>query len=101
MEKVREAVILAGGFGTRLRSVVSDLPKPMAQVTGKPFLSLLLDYLASSGVQRVILSVGYKHESISGRFGTSYSSMELSYVVEEKPLGTGGALKRSLMAART
>lgn len=101
MEKVREAVILAGGFGTRLRSVVSDRPKPMAAVTGRPFLALLLDYLASNGVERVILSVGYRHESISACFGSSYSSMELSYVVEEKPLGTGGALKRSLMAART
>jgi len=101
MEKVREAVILAGGLGSRLRSLVSEVPKPMAQVTGKPFLSFLLDYLASSGVQRVILSVGYMHEAIRGCFGPSYNSMELSYVVEEKPLGTGGALKRSLSDART
>jgi len=100
MEKVREAVILAGGFGTRLKSVVSDVPKPMADVAGRPFLSVLLDYLASGGVERVILSVGFKREAISGFFGPSYKGMELIYVVEEKPLGTGGAMKRSLMAAR-
>lgn len=99
MEKVREAVILAGGFGTRLQSVVSEVPKPMADVRGRPFLSLLLDYLSASGIQRVILSVGYKHEVISGFFSSSYNGMELSYAVEDRPLGTGGAIKRSLMEA--
>jgi len=61
---------------------------------------VLLDYLARGGFKRVILSVGYRHEAISDYFGSSYGPMELVYVVEDEPLGTGGALKRSLLQAR-
>lgn len=88
-----EAVILAGGFGTRLRSVVADLPKPLAPVAGRPFLAIVLENLARQGCAAVVLSVGYKHELISEAFGTTFAGMELRYAVEDRALGTGGAMK--------
>lgn len=91
-----EAIVLAGGRGMRLQSVVKDVPKPMADINGKPFLRYLLSYLSSSGVSRVVLSVGYKHDVIIDYFGGSFGGMEVDYAVEEEPLGTGGALKKSL-----
>lgn len=84
------AVVLAGGLGTRLRSAVPDLPKPMAPVAGRPFLEHLLDYWLDQGISRFILSVGYRHEAISDHFGAAYRGAALEYVVEETPLGTGG-----------
>lgn len=91
------AIVLAGGLGTRLRSVVPDLPKPMAPVGGRPFLEHQLDYWIAQGVGRFILSVGYRHEAIVNHFGSGYKGTELDYVIEESPLGTGGGL---LLAAR-
>jgi D-glycero-alpha-D-manno-heptose 1-phosphate guanylyltransferase len=84
------AVVLAGGLGTRLRSAVPDLPKPMAPVAGRPFLEHLLDYWLDQGISRFVLSVGYRHEAISDHFGAAYRGAALEYVVEETPLGTGG-----------
>lgn len=89
--------MLAGGFGTRLREVVPDLPKPMAPVAGRPFLEILLNWLARNGFTRVILSLGYQAEKIVAHFGTSYSGMELVYEIEAKPLGTGGAIRQASM----
>ncbi len=86
------AVILAGGLGTRLRSVVSDVPKPMAPVRGRPFLEYQLDYWINQGISRFVLSVGYRHETITGHFGSRYKGVQLEYAVEEQPLGTGGGL---------
>lgn len=91
-----EAIILAGGLGTRLRQVVPGLPKPMAPVNGRPFLEYQMDYWIDQGVRRFILSVGYRHEIIERHFGVSYRGAELAYAVERTPLGTGGGL---LMAA--
>ncbi len=91
------AIILAGGMGTRLRSVVPDLPKPMASVRERPFLEHLMDYWIKQGVTRFILSVGYKKEVIMEYFGASYQSVPLKYVTEDEPLGTGGGL---LLAAQ-
>lgn len=91
-----EAVVLAGGLGTRLRSVVPDLPKPMASVNGRPFLEYLLDFWIHGGVERFILSVGYKHEIVESHFGTAYKNIPIDYSVEENPLGTGGGLLSSL-----
>lgn len=91
-----EAIVLAGGFGTRLREVVPDLPKPMAPIAGKPFLEILLGLLSRKGFDRVILSLGFMADSISGYFGERYADMELVYVVEDRPLGTGGAVRVSL-----
>jgi D-glycero-alpha-D-manno-heptose 1-phosphate guanylyltransferase len=86
------AVILAGGLGTRLRSVVPDLPKPMAPISGRPFLEHQLDYWIKQGVNRFVLSVGYRHEVIVDHFGNRYKDAELDYVIEKTPLGTGGGL---------
>ena len=91
-----EAIVLAGGLGTRLRSVVSDLPKPMAPINGKPFLEYILNYLKKNEVTRVVLSVGYKWETIKEYFGNSFENIELIYSVEDEPLGTGGAIKKAL-----
>jgi D-glycero-alpha-D-manno-heptose 1-phosphate guanylyltransferase len=93
---IREAVILAGGFGTRLQSVVADVPKPMAPVNGKPFLEYLLNYALQQGIQHVVLSTGYKHEVIENYFGTSYKTLAISYAQEVTPLGTGGGIQLAL-----
>jgi NDP-sugar pyrophosphorylase family protein len=87
------AIVLAGGFGTRLRSVVPDLPKPMAPVRGRPFLSYLLDRLVAAGFSEAILAVGYRYEVIQARFGDDYRGLALRYSVEDEPLGTGGAIQ--------
>lgn len=86
------AIILAGGLGTRLRSAVPDLPKPMAPINGRPFLEYQLDYWIKQGVNRFVLSVGYRHEVIIDYFGNSYNGAEIDYVIEKIPLGTGGGL---------
>lgn len=91
-----EGIILAGGFGTRLRDVVPNLPKPMAPIQGRPFLAYLLDYLEAQGFKRVILATGYKHEAIFEYFGTQYHGIRIGYSREVEPLGTGGALKKAL-----
>src|SRR3989338_6710051 len=67
-----EAVILAGGLGTRLRSAVANIPKPMAEIQGRPFLEYLVNFWADQGVRHFVLSVGYRHELIQGHFGTSF-----------------------------
>jgi len=93
---VKEAIILAGGLGTRLKSVVKDIPKPMAEVGGKPFLEYLMKYLHAQGIKRVILSVGYKYEVIKNYFKNSFLSLEIVYSIEDTPMGTGGAAKLAL-----
>ena len=91
------AIILAGGMGTRLRQAVPDLPKPMAPISGRPFLEHQMDYWIDQGVKQFVLSVGYMKEVIMDHFGTSYRSTPLTYAIENKPLGTGGGL---LLAAQ-
>ena len=91
-----EAIVLAGGLGTRLQSVISDVPKPMAPIDDKPFLEKILKYLQKNGVTKVILSVGYKWETIKAYFGEKFEDIELVYSVEDEPLGTGGAIKKAL-----
>ncbi len=93
---VKEAVILAGGFGTRLGSVIKNIPKPMAEVAGRVFLEYVLDLLNAQHLKRVILAVGYKHNIIEKHFGGKYRNLEIVYSVEEEPLGTGGAVMKSL-----
>ena len=90
-----DAVVLAGGFGTRLRAVVPDLPKPMAPVAGRPFLEILLTVLSRKGFTRVVLSLGYLAEKISGHFGARFGGIDLVYEVEYEPLGTGGAIRQA------
>jgi NDP-sugar pyrophosphorylase family protein len=90
------AAILAGGFGTRLRSVVSDRPKILAQVRGRPFVYYLLDQLADAGVSNIVLCTGYLAEQVEDCLGNNYRGIELRYSVESEPLGTGGALRFAL-----
>jgi D-glycero-alpha-D-manno-heptose 1-phosphate guanylyltransferase len=94
---MREAIILAGGMGTRLQKVVPDVPKPMAPVGGKPFLYHILEWLGKFNIGKVVISAGYKADVIKEYFGDSFNLMSLVYAVEEKPLGTGGAV---IFAAR-
>lgn len=91
-----EAIVLAGGLGTRLKAVTQTLPKPMAPIGSRPFLEFLLENLVQNGISRVLLSVGYKHEKISSYFGNQYKACELVYSVEHEPLGTGGAVRLAL-----
>jgi D-glycero-alpha-D-manno-heptose 1-phosphate guanylyltransferase len=98
---IKEAIILAGGLGTRLRSVVNEVPKSMAPINGKPFLEHLLDFLIQKGVESFIFSVGYKSDSIQDHFHTSYQNKSIRYVTEEEPLGTGGAIKKAIAEAKT
>ena len=94
-----EAVILAGGLGTRLRAAVPDFPKPMAAIAGGPFLEILLTSLARKGFCRIILSLGHMAEKVVSYFGSSFAGMSLVYEIEAVPLGTGGALRRALAHA--
>lgn len=87
-----KAVILAGGFGTRLRERVPDLPKPMAPVAGRPFIAHLLDRLARAPIDSVMLSTGYQAEAIRRFIGDDWNGLTVEYAEEPEPLGTGGAL---------
>lgn len=87
-----EAIILAGGFGTRLREAVPNLPKPMAPINGRPFLEHQMDYWIAQGVSRFIISVGFRADQIISHFGDSYRNCEVVYADEKQPLGTGGGL---------
>lgn len=90
-----EAIILAGGLGTRLQGVINDLPKSMASVNGHPFLEYLLNYLLGQNVHKIILSVGHKKDLIREYFKDHYKGMKISYAIEEEPLGTGGGIKNA------
>lgn len=94
-----ECIILAGGLGTRLRSSVPDLPKCMAPVAGKPFLTYVIDYLLLQGVHQFIFSLGYMHEAIEGFLKNNYPSLQYQIALEEEPLGTGGAIYLSCKKA--
>jgi D-glycero-alpha-D-manno-heptose 1-phosphate guanylyltransferase len=91
-----EAVVLAGGLGTRLRDLVPNLPKPMATISGRPFLEILLVALAEKGFDRVVVSLGHMAPVVVSHFGEKFSGMDLAYEIEPTPLGTGGALRRAL-----
>jgi len=91
----KEAIILAGGLGTRLQDVLPGIPKCMAPVKGKPFLSYVLDYLIDQEIDKVILSVGYLKDQIINYFGDNYKNLSIEYAIENEPLGTGGAIKQS------
>ncbi|GIV26869.1 MAG: hypothetical protein KatS3mg027_0683 [Bacteroidia bacterium] len=90
------ALILAGGLGTRLKHLIPDIPKPMANVAGKPFLYYLLKQLQVQGIKEVYISIGYKAEKISSYFQNNFHSLRIHYIKEEEPLGTGGAIAYAL-----
>jgi D-glycero-alpha-D-manno-heptose 1-phosphate guanylyltransferase len=98
---MKEVVVLAGGLGTRLRSVVADRPKPMALIAGKPFLEWQLRVLAARGAQSCVLAIGYLGEQIQAHFGSQFLGMQVAYSVEDTPLGTGGAIARALTQCKS
>lgn len=90
-----QAVILAGGFGTRLKNIINDIPKPMAPIRNIPFLSYILNQLNRQGFTKVVLAVGYLHEKIVSFYGDKFKNIELVYSIENEPLGTGGCVKKA------
>ena len=90
------AIVLAGGRGTRLQAAVSDRPKVLAEVRGRPFLAYLLDRLCAAGVGEIVISVGYRAADVRAAFGKAYRGRALRYVEESSPLGTAGALRALL-----
>ena len=88
--------ILAGGMGTRLRSVVADRPKVLAVVAGRPFLAYLLDQLLAAGIKETVLLVGYAADQVRNTLGDDYRGMRLINSIEAEPLGTGGAVRLAL-----
>jgi D-glycero-alpha-D-manno-heptose 1-phosphate guanylyltransferase len=96
-----EAIILAGGLGTRLKNVVYDVPKVMAPINNIPFLEYLLNYLLKNNIDHFILAVGYKYQIIQNHFGNSFKGIPISYSIEKTPLKTGGAIKKALTKCKT
>lgn len=96
MHDAPDAIILCGGAGLRLRTVIGNGPKGMAHVAGRPFLELLLQQLHRYGFSRAVLAVGYKRELIHSHFGERACGLDLAYAVESCPLGTGGALRNAV-----
>lgn len=96
MREYREAIVLAGGFGTRLAHVVPEVCKPMAPVAGRPFLRFVMDQLAANGVERAVMADGYRKEQIEEYFKGFYRGMDVVYSPEDEPLFTGGAVKQAL-----
>jgi D-glycero-alpha-D-manno-heptose 1-phosphate guanylyltransferase len=93
---IKEAIILAGGLGTRLQPVISDVPKCMAPVAGKSFLHYVIQFLQNSGVEHFVMSVGYLHEMIEEYLSKNYAHLYYTISLENEPLGTGGAIKLAL-----
>lgn len=98
---LKEAIILAGGFGTRLQSVVSDVPKPMAPINNVPFLNYIFDYLKFFKIERVVLSTGYLSEKISEYYKNEFNGIKISYTKEATPLGTGGGIRLAMEKCTT
>lgn len=92
---IREAIILAGGLGTRLKSVVGDLPKTLAPVSGKPFLGYLLDYAKKQGIEKFIFALGYKSDLIEAFVKKYLPGNSYMFSLEQEPLGTGGAVYKA------
>jgi NDP-sugar pyrophosphorylase family protein len=90
-----DAIILCGGAGLRLRSIIGNAPKGMAEVAGRPFLELLLRQLRRHGFERAVLAVGYQRDVIYSCFGENAFGLRLAYSIETSPLGTGGALRNA------
>ena len=86
------AFILAGGLGLRLRTEISEVPKPMAPINGHPFLEYLLNYWALQGITKFVLSVYYLNKIIIKHFGNKYKNIPIEYFIEQSPMGTGGSL---------
>ncbi|OON35652.1 hypothetical protein BTJ39_22065 [Izhakiella australiensis] len=97
-----DVVILAGGYGTRLKSISGDIPKPMVDISGKPFLYRLMEYVESQGVKRIVLSLSYEADYIIKRVTMDNPvKCEVDFVVEKNPLGTGGGIKYACSKVNT
>ena len=90
---ISEAIILAGGLGTRLKTAVPDLPKCMAPINGKPFIAYVIEYLQGQGIEQFIFALGYQHEMFESFLALKLTSKNFQLSVEAEPLGTGGAVK--------
>jgi mannose-1-phosphate guanylyltransferase len=88
-----QALVLAGGEGTRLRPLTYTTPKPVMPLAGRPFLSFMLDWARSHGVDEAILSCGFMSDAVKQVLGDIYDGMRLRYVIEEEPLGTAGPVR--------
>lgn len=97
---ITEAIILAGGLGTRLKDTVPDVPKCLAPVNGKPFLSYVIDHLIYEGITHFIFALGYKSELVIDFIGKEYPSILHKISIEEEPLGTGGAIRLACAHAK-
>src|SRR5215467_10034345 len=95
MARINEAIILAGGLGTRLRSAVPDLPKCLAPVGGKPFVGYVTDYFRKMGVEHFIFALGYKSGYFDAYFREHFPNGGYSISLEDEPLGTGGAIYKA------
>lgn len=93
---IKEAIILAGGFGTRLRPIISDVPKPMAPIVDRPFLEILIERFSQKGIQHFVISTGYKSSIIETYFKDKYDDIKISFSYEKNPLGTGGGVKLAM-----
>lgn len=93
---MNEAIILAGGLGTRLRNIIGEFPKPMAEINGKPFLYYLINFLIKNEIKRIIFAVSYKKEIIIEYLKDKFQDIEIIFSIEKEPLGTGGAIKQAL-----
>jgi len=98
---VIDAAVLAGGLGTRLREIVSDRPKALASVAGRPFLSYVLDQVVTAGVRHAVLCTGYLGDQLRATFGDRFGGLALSYSHESSPQGTAGALRLALPLLRS
>jgi D-glycero-alpha-D-manno-heptose 1-phosphate guanylyltransferase len=95
MAMITEAIVLAGGLGTRLKSVVADLPKSLAPVAGRPFLAYLVDYAKQQGIGRFIFALGYRSGQTAAFVKKYLPEEAYAFSIEKEPLGTGGALYKA------
>lgn len=98
---ITEVIILSGGLGTRLRKRVPDLPKTLAPVAGKPFINFIVENLKNQGIQKFYFSLGYMHKTIVESVTSNFPEIDTEYIIEEEPLGTGGAIKNTLQYCKT
>ncbi len=94
-----QAIILAGGLGTRLKTVVADKPKVLSPVAGKPFLYYIIEYLQKQGITNYVFALGYLSEQVLDFLQQYYPSISYQYSIEETPLGTGGGIKKAIQLA--